>query len=124
MLARINTLRAGGGAGPVEACAPITAAAQAYADAMARTGVFAHVGTDGSEPWDRRRANGYRWMRATENIAKGYPDVASVIAGWRASPGHRENLLDPDVRHVGLGLAVDGAGTHWWVQDFGAGGTC
>ena len=124
MLARINALRASVGVAPVVPCAPITASAQGYADAMARTGLFAHTGPDGSQPWDRMRAQGYRWSKASENIAKGQPDVATVMAAWIASPGHHENLVDPGVRHVGLGLAVDGGGTHWWVQEFGAGGTC
>lgn len=124
MLARINALRASVGIAPVAACAPITRAAQDYADAMARTGSFAHVGVDGTQPWDRMRAAGYRWLRASENIARGYADPASVMGGWIASPGHYANLVDGEVRHVGLGLAVDAAGTRWWVQDFGAGGSC
>ena len=124
MLGRINALRSSVGAAPLALCAPITRAAQGYADAMAASRRFDHVGADGSQPWDRMRAEGYRWSRASENIAKGQPDVAAVMAAWIASPGHYRNLVDPAVRHVGLGLTLDGAGTHWWVQEFGAGGAC
>jgi uncharacterized protein YkwD len=39
-----------------------------------------------------------------------------------ASPGHRANLLDPDVRHVGVGYAyrTDTRLHHYWVMVFGA----
>lgn len=124
MLAAINAVRAGVGADPLTLCAPIERAAQAYAETMTRTQVFSHVGSDGSQAWERMAAQGYRWSWAGENIAKGHPDVASVMAGWIASPGHYRNLVNPGFRHVGLGLAADAAGANWWVQDFGAGGRC
>ena len=124
MLARVNALRASVGVGPVALCAPLTLVAQAYAEEMARAGVLLHEGPDGAEPWDRMRAAGYRWSRASENLARGYVDVAAVMAGWIASPGHYANLVDPEAHDVGLGLAVDAAGAHWWVQDLAAGGTC
>ena len=47
----------------------------------------------------------------------------AVVAGWMASPGHRENLLSSQYREIGIGMAVGGGryGT-FWTQDFGARG--
>ena len=55
--------------------------------------------------------------RATENIAQGQPDPASVMADWMTSDGHRANILNPAYASLGVGVHV-GAGGPWWVQDF------
>jgi uncharacterized protein YkwD len=48
------------------------------------------------------------------------------MAGWRASPHHYDNLVNPSYTHLGLGRASDPASAYhsYWVQDFGYGGTC
>jgi len=54
--------------------------------------------------------------------------VDDAFNAWLNSPGHRDNILDPDYRDLGLGLAV-GAGYDAapggyrvvWVQSFGLG---
>lgn len=68
---------------------------------------------------DRYDRAGYDWRQCGENVAKHYPndlDDATAIArkivdGWLDSPGHRENLLEPDWRVEGIGVdyATDGA---------------
>ena len=47
-----------------------------------------------------------RWTgsAAGEDLAVA-PDPASAVSMWMQSPGHRENLLRPSFRTVGLGLA-------------------
>jgi uncharacterized protein YkwD len=42
---------------------------------------------------------------AAENLSAGSPTVAQVIARWKASPYHNENLLLPQARYVGLARA-------------------
>jgi uncharacterized protein YkwD len=37
-----------------------------------------------------------------------------------ASPGHRANILNPDYREIGLGLAAGGKYGAYWTQEFGA----
>jgi uncharacterized protein YkwD len=124
MLTRVNELRVRVGATRLTMCAPIERAAQKYADVMAGNGVLSHTGPDGSQPWHRIAAQGYQWRAAGENIARGYPDVGTVMAGWIASPGHYANLINTNFRHVGFGLTKDGSGNQWWAQKFGAGGSC
>jgi uncharacterized protein YkwD len=126
MLAQVNALRQQAGVGPVTLCANLTAAAQDYASIMATKNHYGHVGLDGSQPWDRMTASGYAWQGAGENIAGGFDTTSAVMAGWRASPHHYDNLVNPSYTHLGLGRASDPSSTYhsYWVQDFGYGGAC
>ncbi|KAJ1919377.1 hypothetical protein IWQ60_007259 [Tieghemiomyces parasiticus] len=36
---------------------------------------------------------GVKWTTIAENVAYGYPDEKTVMAGWMSSTGHRENIL-------------------------------
>ncbi len=83
----------------------LMAAAQARANDMANTGVFAHKGADGSSPWEWVREEGYSFSRAAENLAVNYDDAEAVIEGWLKSPGHRANLFDARLTDIGIGTA-------------------
>ncbi|GAB2877206.1 CAP domain-containing protein [Nocardioides pacificus] len=68
----------------------------------------------------------YRVMRVCrlrssgENVAAGFPNgVAVVNRGWMRSAGHRENLLSPRHRLVGIG-AVKRNGRWYVAQVLGA----
>lgn len=39
---------------------------------------------------------------AVENIAAGYGTLAEAFSGWRASPEHRANMLNPAVNKMGI----------------------
>lgn len=54
-----------------------------------------------------------------ENIAAGFSTPASVMQGWMDSQGHRENILNPHYREIGVGYYAGGPWSHYWVQDFG-----
>ena len=84
--------------------------AQAHADDMAQNGFFSHDGSDGSDIATRLDRAGYGWCAAAENIAKGHGSVAEVLEGWRASPGHRRNMLNREVTEMGL---ARGEGNLW-----------
>lgn len=126
MLGLVNAQRARAGAGRMRLCAPLMRAASAYARQMASSGRLHHIGLDGLGPSERVSAAHYRYRVVGENIAVGQRSISSVMRAWLDSPGHRENLLNPQYAHLGLGLASGpGAGSpRYWVQDFGAGGRC
>jgi uncharacterized protein YkwD len=126
MLERVNALRATVGAPALLPCAALRRSAQDYAGTMATTSTFAHVGPDGSQPWDRMKRQGYAWRTAAENIAAGQSRIADVMDAWVHSPGHYENLVNPDLRQVGFGYAYDPDSAYgaYWVQDFGSGRGC
>jgi Cysteine-rich secretory protein family len=95
--------------------AQLAAAARAYAKALAARGELTHT-ANGTTPASRAKAAGYAFCEIAENLAVIYdsrgfmaPAYAKrAVAGWEASPGHRENLLRANVTETGVGVA--GAG--------------
>ena len=62
-----------------------------------------HTDLDGMEPWDRLSSRGYDWNRVAENIAWGQTSVSEVVEAWMASEGHRDNILNEEYTHMGIG---------------------
>jgi uncharacterized protein YkwD len=106
---------------PLAASRALDEAAHRHARDMARKKYFEHRGANGSEPKDRVIRAGYQPRLTGENIALGPESAEEVVAGWLASPGHCENIMDPRFRHIGVGLSIGrGRGQIYWVQNFGA----
>ena len=125
MIASINAQRANAGVSPLGLCGTLNDAAQAHSADQAAHSTMSHTGSNGSGVSERITASGYTgWNGWGENVAVGYRSVASVMAGWMSSPGHRANILSATYDHVGLGLATSTGGTPYWTQDFGRGGHC
>lgn len=47
--------------------------------------------------------------RAAENLVRSDATAAEVVAAWMDSPGHRNNIVDPDMTALGIGCVPDGA---------------
>jgi uncharacterized protein YkwD len=105
---------------PLSVSRKLNAAAADHARDMARNRYFEHRAEDGSQPKDRVRRAGYESRLTGENIALGPDSAEEVVAGWMASPGHCENIMDPRFQDIGVGLSVGrGRGQIYWVQNFG-----
>jgi uncharacterized protein YkwD len=121
-----NAFRGKNGLAPLKLNSKLAAVAQTYSQTMATQDFMAHQGLDGSQPWDRMTAGGYKWSRAAENIAAGQKTPEEVMHDWINSPGHRANLLDPKLKEIGVGyyfLANDTGNVNYnsyWTQDFGS----
>jgi len=99
----------------------LRAVARAHSQDMVDRDFFSHVNPDGLDPFDRMLNAGITYLSAGENIAYvyGYPDpVATAIAGWMQSPGHRQNILNPSFTHTGLGIAEKAPGEYYLTQVF------
>jgi len=109
----------------------LSEAAQDHTRDMVRRRYFSHINPDGLSPAERVRETGYlrashRWL-VGENIAWGWhgrETAASVVRGWMHSPPHREEILRPSFRDVGIGAILGtprpvprGGGT--FTVDFG-----
>ena len=79
---------------------------------------YSHNRPDGRDCWSAFDEHGVHYGRAAENIAMGYDSPASVVAGWMDSPGHRANILDSRLGHMGVGVEMDTSGKLYWTQDF------
>jgi uncharacterized protein YkwD len=77
---------------------------------------------DGRDPGDRVQAGGYSYARVAENVGfqLGKKDpVKDMVEGWKASPGHRKNLLIAEMVDTGVGVAKGKSGRWYFVQVFG-----
>lgn len=55
-----------------------------------------------------------------ENIAAGQRSAKEVVQAWMDSPGHRENIMNPKFRELGMGYLYlpDSKYRHYWAQLF------
>jgi uncharacterized protein YkwD len=93
--------------------------ARAHSANMAKKNEMAHE-LDGKNPAQRARAAGYNFRHVGENVgwSDGAP-VAEVFKWWMDSEEHRKNLLNPDFREIGLGIARSEKGEYYYTQLFG-----
>jgi uncharacterized protein YkwD len=130
----INQFRAQNGLRALRWDARLALGAQGHADDMAARHYFAHYTPEGLGLADRIEPTGYipnnpDWT-LSENLGFGTSTLSSPAAtvnGWMNSPPHRENLLDPQIEDVGVGVARgvltdDGVLGTIFVADFGARG--
>lgn len=121
-----NNFRSQNALPPLTLNSQLNAAAQEQSQNMALQDFFSHTGLDGSTPASRAQAQGYSFSFIGENIGAGYQTPEEVVQGWIDSPGHRENLLNPNYTEIGIGyfyLANDTGVENWnsyWTQVFGA----
>jgi uncharacterized protein YkwD len=113
-----NARRAKAGLPPLFPNALLEASATGHARDMADRGRMAHRGSDGSSPFDRMDRQGYRYRAAAENVAYGFDDVDSVMAGWMRSPGHRRNILG-QYSEIGVARVIAKDGSSYWCVTFG-----
>jgi len=103
-----NQARARAGAGPLKWDAALAAAARRHCMRMAEEGVISHQYADEEEISERAARAGAHFSVIEENVAVA-PDPVSIHEAWMRSAGHRRNLLNPQVDHVGVAVV---AGRH------------
>lgn len=94
--------------------APLSNVAGAYARRMTRENFFDHVSPGGSTFVARIKRTNYldapvRTWSVGENLAWGTGRLATpqaIVASWMRSPAHRQNILAPGFRELGLGVSV------------------
>ncbi|MBM7066766.1 CAP domain-containing protein [Actibacterium sp. 188UL27-1] len=115
MLDLINEERTSRGLTTLEINNDLNEAAEDHSAWMLRTNQFDHRGAGGSTATDRIEASGYEldgsWSTA-ENIgwqsergATGLADdVRNIHDSLMNSPGHRANILNPNMEDIGIGI--------------------
>ena len=79
---------------------------------------FSHDRPDGRSCFTAFDENYVSYTLAGENIAMGQRTPTEVVSGWMDSPGHRENILNEEFGHLGVGVALDSSGRLYWSQNF------
>lgn len=119
----INAERRKRGERPLAFDSGLTRIARQHSQNMAQQNFFSHVGRDGRDATARAEAVGIRdWRSMGENIAynyERYPDpVATAVEQWMRSTKHRDNILNGDFTHTGLGIARSADGRLYFTQVF------
>jgi uncharacterized protein YkwD len=127
ILAETNRFRADNKRAALKVNEDLAKTSRYFADFMARTDKYGHT-ADGNEPWERAKKNGYDYCLVLENIAYQFSsedfataDLATrFVEAWKKSPGHRKNMLDPDVTETDVAVAhAEKSGRYYAVQMFG-----
>ena len=78
-------------------------AAEAKLNDMFQKQYFAHVSPEGDDAGIILKEIGYDYLVVGENLARGYfKDSKDLVDGWMKSPDHRENILNPKFREIGV----------------------
>lgn len=115
VLKETNAYRAENGLAPLALHQSLTKVAQQKATDMAKNRYFSHTSPTLGSPFDQMKAAGISYRRAAENIAMGQRSAEEVVDAWMKSPGHRANILDRNLTHIGIGYDANG---RYWVQQF------
>jgi uncharacterized protein YkwD len=115
----VNQERGKAGCAALTVDSRLTTAARGHSQDMAARNYFDHNTPEGVTPWTRITNAGYQFSAAAENIAEGQTTPASVMQAWMNSTGHRTNILNCNLRNIGVGLAYNTQHVPYWTQDFG-----
>ena len=107
LLALLNRDRATAGLPALQRDARLQEIARGHSREMARTGEVVHVSDKSGGAVDRVRAAQVSPVPRilAENVGQAF-SPAEVEHGFMGSPGHRANILNPNLTHVGIGVAV------------------
>lgn len=123
VLKLVNQERAKEGLSPLIATADMQKAAHIRAEEL--TVSYSHLRPSGGPGTlameDVDIPIGYGWYSA-ENIAYGYNTPEEVVNGWMNSPSHREAIMRPQAKYIGIGQTPrykNGIQSgYYWVQLF------
>lgn len=119
----LNSERRAEGMGELEVDPRLVSAAYEKAEDIFEHQYWSHYGPDGQTPWDFILGNGYSYVYAGENLAKGFSSSEGVHSAWMASKTHRENILNPSYNDVGIAVVsgeLNGSYVVLVVQMFGS----
>ncbi|SFK07400.1 CAP domain-containing protein [Celeribacter neptunius] len=104
LLSAMNAERRAQGLRKLRLNSALSKAAQAHVDDMIRRNYFAHIAPNGSRPIHRANAAGYKGCMVAENLSYSWKTIDLAMAGWMQSSGHRANLLNREMKDVGIGI--------------------
>ena len=99
----VNEQRAAHGVAVLRLWPDLAAVAQDYAVELDDKHVLVHATAASGNLATRLQTRGLRFTLAAENLADAV-SPRQALAAFMASPGHKRNLLDPALTHVGVGV--------------------
>ncbi len=105
LLAAANEARANQGLAPVHLDPVLTEASAAHAREMADHAGISHQFNDEPDLAERGAKAGAHFSLISENVGEA-PTSVIIHDLWMHSPGHRANLLDPNVDSIGIAIVT------------------
>lgn len=117
-VAELNAYRSQYGLTQVALNDKLNRASEIHAADLAKHGIAAHVGTDGSTHSERAQRQNYYFQMIGENVATGQKSWDQVFQAWKDSPGHNKNLLAKGVTDFGIALVYEPTTTYttYWAM--------
>lgn len=103
---------------PLEWHEPVRETARSHSEDMADNNYFSHTNLDGESPFDRMEADAISFQMAGENLAAGQTSSIFAHEGLMNSDGHRENILKPGYRELGVGVAFNENNQPYYTEKF------
>ena len=119
LLALANAARAEVGAGRLHWDPTLAAAALYHCRRMVAEGPIGHQYNGEPDLTSRAGQAGAHFDLIEENVAVG-PSASVIHEEWMHSPGHRQNLLNPEVDRIGVAV-VESRGVLYAVADYSHG---
>ena len=116
IIREINILREEESLPPLTINFLLEGSAQLKADNMVEENYWAHIAPNGDKPWILFREMGYYYTGAGENLARGFETAEKVVKAWFNSPKHKELMLDPKYKEIGVGQARNMIVAHFGVK--------
>ena len=110
LLQLLNEARHAAGRAPLTLMPALSVIARSHSDDMAQNHFVAHNSPRTGTPSDRLHHGNLQSGTVLENLGRGY-SAREIHEGLMASPGHRANLLNERVTHVGIGAALEPGAT-------------
>ncbi len=110
-----NAERAKQGLSPLTIDLELSKVARIKSQDMKNQNYFSHNSPTYGSPFDMMSQFGIAYSAAAENIAQGQTTPEEVVQAWMNSQGHRENIMNANYTHIGIGYVAEG---HYWTQMF------
>ena len=110
LLEALNETRRSAGLSELVEHVGLREVALAHSRDMAEHDFIGHTSSTTGTAADRVRAGSLQTGLVLENIGRGY-GAAEIHRGLMESPGHRANIVNPDVTHVGIGVVAQPEGS-------------
>jgi uncharacterized protein YkwD len=107
VLQQLNQIRRAHHLVPLSLSPNLSAAAMQHSRDMLSKGYFAHTSSNGQPFWKRIKQfypERYGYWSVGENLfwTSGSATAGGSMKAWMASPPHRQNILDPAWRQIGI----------------------
>lgn len=114
VLIAVNQERQRVGVAPLVVNPQLVAVAQSHSNDMAANETLTHIGSDGSEFWERIQRTGYNLSTGAENVLERQDtNPTEIFEQWFDSAAHRENMLNSDYVEIGIAYARGASGDYY-----------